>query len=200
MLFSIFSQNLQMFIALLAWSKYAFISHQLMCIYYLTLSYYLYYCLTLILLTTFPTSPETLHNANSLRNRCNTSNKSAAGPERSVDRSARWISNTAAAAVVPITISIWAPYATLLTIFPVRSINAFLCALTAKSSINDDDGWKVETDISTQISYLNSIIMVWTFFSRVYTSLVVCKTKLCGMVQIIIFKNFSRFLNKILYV
>jgi len=140
LLFSILSQNLQMFFALSAWSKHAFISHQLMCIYYLTISYYLYYRLALILLTTFPTSPETLHNANSLRNRCNTSNKSAAGPERSVDRSARWTSNTVAEAVVPITISICAPYAMLLIIFPVQSINAFLCALTAESSISDDDG------------------------------------------------------------
>lgn len=88
-----------------------------------------------VLLTSFATSLETLHNANSLRNRCDTSNRSAAGPELSADRRARWTSNTVAAAVVPISISICAPNSPPPVVFAARSINAFLCILISDSSI-----------------------------------------------------------------
>lgn len=98
-----------------------------------------------VLPTSLATSPETLHNANSLRPRCNASNRSAAEVtvfwERSVNRSARWILNTAVAAVVAISDSTCAPNAGPLIVSLVRPFSLFLKALIACNSVRIKKVW-----------------------------------------------------------
>lgn len=93
--------------------------------------------------TSLITSPETLHNANSLRTRCNTSNRSAADseltvfPKRSVARSTRWILNTVVMAVVAISNNICKPNAPPPVVFSTWPFSVFLSALIACNSASN---------------------------------------------------------------
>lgn len=94
-------------------------------------------------LTSLVMSPETLHKENSLRARCNVSNRSAtvvdgvmvAFSESSVDRSARCILNTAVTAVIAIADSTLMPNAGPPIVLLIRILRLFLSFLIASNSV-----------------------------------------------------------------